>query len=59
MLVCVCLYVYQQDYCRDNWPILLKLGALIELITSSGDLILDSGRLFPDSGRLFHFPYIA
>jgi len=64
--VCVCLFVClsvrlcvcQQNYCKSNQPISLKLGVMIELtgwknrLTSGGDLV--SGTHF---GKLLHFSH--
>jgi len=49
----VCVLSCRQDYCRSNWPILLKLGVMYRL-TFAGDLVADT-----DFGSLFHFPTIA
>ena len=56
--VCVCLSVCQQDYCKSNQSIFLKLGVMIgpinlkNRLTFGGDAVPDT-----DSGSRFHFPH--
>jgi len=58
LFVCLFVFVCQQDYCKSNQPISLKLDVMIEptngktRVTFGGDPISDM-----DSGSLFHFPH--
>jgi len=52
----LCLSVCEQDYCKSNQPVSLKLGVMIRStnrknwLTFGGDAVPDM-----DSGSLFHF----
>ena len=56
----VCLPAWEQDYCKSNQPISLKLGIMIEP-TNRKNLLTFSGNLVPDtdSGSVFFTSVIA
>jgi len=55
--VCVCLSVCQQDYCKSNQSISLKLGVMIGPTTGKNRLTVGVNPIpDTDSGSLFHFP---
>ena len=54
--VCVFVCVCQQDYCKSNQPISLKLDVILELTNEKNRLDLDSDAVLDtDFGSLFRF----